>query len=263
MLKSFALKTAAALSPDGAKLNLLQRVRNLFKKIREIIRDENINTDEKEEQISQLLDAKEEKGTKPNIDMFGPKTYLVNKEIDEPEETKVSILNYLPQYKTTCLPSIGIEHVDNKMKDTIEYLSLEENKRIVTLIATKINEKYPDMAGFTPFKYASIKGTCPDIISIETKKKKEDKDFIKKRDALAMEIINGELKYLKYKDEDNQKEATEDDDKDLTAEIESLTINPDNGKESGGKRKTKRKNKKSKKSSRKKRKHRKTRKSKK
>ena len=69
-----------------------------------------------------------------------------------------------------------------------------------------------------------------------------------------MEIINGELKYLKYKDEDNQKEATEDDDKDLTAEIESLTINPDNGKESGGKRKTKRKNKKSKKSSRKKRK---------
>ena len=45
MLKSFALKTAAALSPDGAKLNLLQRVRNLFKKIREIIRDENINTD--------------------------------------------------------------------------------------------------------------------------------------------------------------------------------------------------------------------------
>ena len=91
-------------------------------------------------------------------------------------------------------------------------------------------------------------------------KKKEDKDFINKRDALAMEIINGELKYLKYKDEDNQKEAAGDDQEDLTEAISGLDINK---KASGGKRKTKRKNKKSKKSSRKKRKHRKTRKSKK
>ena len=265
MLKSFALKTAAAFSPDGAKLNLLQRVRNLFKKIKEI-NDKNINTDEKEKQISQLLDAKEDGGSKKNIDMFGPKTYLVNEEIDEPEETKVSILNYLPQYKTTCLPSIGIEHVDDKMKETIEYLSLEENRRIVTFIATKINEKYPDMAGFTPFKYGSIKGKCDNIISTETKKKTEkdtDSDFIRKRDELAMDIINGEVRYPNYKDEDNQKEAAGDEEKeDLTAEIESLTIDP-NKKASGGKRKTKRKNKKSKKSSRKKRKHRKTRKSKK
>ena len=66
----------------------------------------------------------------------------------------------------------------------------------------------------------------------------------------------------RYEEKDNQKEATGDDDKDLTAEMETLTIDP-NKKASGGKRKTKRKNKKSKKSSRKKRKHRKTRKSKK
>lgn len=117
------------------------------------------------------------------------------------------------------------------------------------------------MAGFTPFKYASIKDTCTDIISTETKEKEEDEDFIKKRNRLAMDIINGELIYLKYKDEDNQKEAAgDDDDEDLTAAISRLDINK---KASGGKRKTKRKNKKSKKSSRKKRKHRKTRKSKK
>lgn len=121
MFKSMVLSGLAAVSDDGAKLNLLQRVRNLFKKIRIIISDENINTDEKEKQISQLLDAKEDGGSKKNIDMFGPKKYLVNEEIDEPEETKVSILNYLPQYKTTCLPSIGIEKVDDKMKETIEY----------------------------------------------------------------------------------------------------------------------------------------------
>ena len=58
----------------------------------------------------------------------------------------------------------------------------------------------------------------------------------------------------------NDKEATKEDDEDLTDAISGLDINK---KASGGKRKTKRKNKKSKKSSRKKRKHRKTRKSKK
>ena len=94
MLSSLALRTAAAVSPDGAKLNLLQRVRKLFKKIKEI-NDKITDVNEKDKQISQLLDAKEEKGTKPNIDMFGPKTYLVSKEVDEPTTKSVSILNYL------------------------------------------------------------------------------------------------------------------------------------------------------------------------
>ena len=59
---------------------------------------------------------------------------------------------------------------------------------------------------------------------------------------------------LSLSSEDNSNKIKEEKEKDLIDEIESLTIKPDNGKESGGKRKTKRKNKKSKKSSRKKRK---------
>ena len=112
------------------------------------------------------------------------------------------------------------------------------------------------MAGFTELKVESIQKKCQDIDVIE------DDEFHAKSDMLETTIVNGPMIYSDYKEKDNQKEATGDDDKDLTAEMETLTIDP-NKKASGGKRKTKRKNKKSKKSSRKKRKHRKTRKSKK
>ena len=105
MFSKYALKAAAAFNPDAAKLNLLKRVRELFKKIKEI-NDQNIDVNEKDGQISELLDATEQGETKPNIELFGPKTYLVKKEIDEPEKA-VSILNYLPQFKTTCLETIG------------------------------------------------------------------------------------------------------------------------------------------------------------
>ena len=246
MLSSLALKTAAAVSPDGAKLNLLQRVRNLFKKIKEI-NDKINDVNEKDEQISQLLDAKEERGTKPNIDMFGPKTYLVSKEVDEPTTKSVSILNYLPQFKTSCLETIGSDKVDKKMKETIDYLSKSENKRIVALIATKINEKYSDTAGFTLLKVESIKEKCEDIQVIE------DSDFHDKSDMLETTILNGPVIYSHYKEFDNVKKPASEEEEDLTKEMSSLTVAP-NRKESGGKRKTKRKNKKSKKSSRKKRK---------
>lgn len=246
MLSSLALKTAAAVSPDGAKLNLLQRVRNLFKKIKEI-NDKITDVNEKDEQISQLLDAKEERGTKPNIDMFGPKTYLVSKEVDEPTTKSVSILNYLPQFKTSCLETIGSDKVDKKMKETIDYLSKSENKRIVALIATKINEKYSDTAGFTLLKVESIKEKCEDIQVIE------DSDFHDKSDMLETTILNGPVIYSHYKEFDNVKKPASEEEEDLTKEMSSLTVAP-NRKESGGKRKTKRKNKKSKKSSRKKRK---------
>lgn len=253
MFSKYALKAAAAFSPDGAKLNLLKRVRELFKKIKEI-NDKNIDVNEKDEQISQLLDATEQGETKPNIELFGPKTYLVKKEIDEPEKA-VSILNYLPQFKTTCLETIGTEKYDIKMMQTIDYLSKSENKRTVALIATKINEKYSDMAGFTQLKIDSIKEKCEDIDVIE------DDLFHAKSNMLETTIVNGPIIYSDYKEKDNQKEPATNED--LVAAMETLAINSNNGKASGGKRKTKRKNKKSKKSSRKKRKHRKTRKSKK
>ena len=255
-VKDLALKAAAAVSPTGAQLNLLKRVRELFKKIKEI-NDKNIDVNEKDDQISQLLDATEEGETKPNIELFGPKTYLVKKEIDEPEKA-VSILNYLPQFKTTCLETIGTEKYDIKMMQTIDYLSKSENKRTVALIATKINERYSNMAGFTELKVESIQKKCQEIDVIE------DDEFHAKSDMLETTIVNGPMIYSDYKGKDNQKEpaAIEDKDEDLTEVMKSLTIDT-NKKESGGKRKTKRKNKKSKKSSRKKRKHRKTRKSKK
>ena len=246
-IKDLALKTAAAVSPTGAQLNLLQRVRNLFKKIKEI-NDKITDVNEKDEQISQLLDAKEEKGTKPNIELFGPKTYLVSKEVDEPTTKSVSILNYLPQFKTSCLETIGSDKVDKKMKETIDYLSKSENKRIVALIATKINEKYSDMAGFTQLKVESIKEKCEDIQVIE------DSDFHDKSDMLETTILNGPVIYSHYKEFDNVKKPASEEEEDLTKEMSSLTITPSNLKEKGGKRKTKRKNKKSKKSSRKKRK---------
>ena len=254
MFSKYALKAAAALNPDAAKLNLLKRVRELFKKIKEI-NDQNIDVNEKDGQISELLDATEQGETKPNIELFGPKTYLVKNEIDEPEKA-VSILNYLPQFKTTCLETIGTEKYDKKMMETIDYLSKNANKRTVALIATKINERYSNMAGFTELKVKSIQEKCQDIIDVI-----EDDEFHAKSDMLETTIVNGPIIYSDYKDKDNQKEAAKEKD-DLTAEMESLTIDP-NKKASGGKRKTKRKNKKSKKSSRKKRKHRKTRKSKK
>ena len=137
--------------------------------------------------------------------------------------------------------------------ETIDYLSKNENKRTVALIATKINERYSNMAGFTELKVESIQEKCQDIIDVI-----EDDEFHAKSDMLETTIVNGPIIYSDYKDKDNQKEAAKEENEDIIEAMESIAI-----KEKGGKRKTKRKNKKSKKSSRKKRKHRKTRKSKK
>jgi len=237
-LKERGLKLAAKVSNSGAKVYLLYRVRELFKKIQKINEEEEYSIDEKDSEIVKLLAKIEEGQTKPNIELFGPKQYLVDKDLTfDKDETEVSILNYLPQFKTNCLETIGKEKLDNKMTETIEYLSKDENIRVVALIATKIKEKYPEypgLAGFTPDKVYEISSVCD--------QKKGNGTTHDQIEILKMNLLVGATIYEDVKKEDVKKEDKEQERK--------------NSKDSsaGGKRKTKRKRRKSKKSSRKKRK---------
>lgn len=232
-VKNAAMGVAATVSNNGAKLNLLRRVRELFKKIQKINEEEEYSIDKKDGEIINLLGEIEEGQTKPNIELFGPKPYLVDKDlIFDKDETEVSILNYLPQFKTNCLETIGKDKLDNKMAETIEYLSKDENRRVVALIATKIKEKYPEypgLAGFTPDKVDKISSVCY--------QQKGDGNTHDQIEKLKMNLLIGAKIYEDVKKEDKEQERKNS--KDSSA---------------GGKRKTKRKRRKSKKSSRKKRK---------
>jgi hypothetical protein len=229
-LKERGLKLAAKVSNSGAKVYLLYRVRELFKKIQKINEKEEYSIDEKDMEIVNLLGEIEDGQTKPNIELFGPKPYLVDKDLTfDKDETEVSILNYLPQFKTNCLETIGKVKLDKKMTETIAYLSKDENRRVVALIATEIDKEYPGLAGFTPDKVYEISYVCD--------QKKGDGSTHDQIEKLEMNLLIGAKIYEGVKSADKEQERKNS--KDSSA---------------GGKRKTKRKRRKSKKSSRKKRK---------
>ena len=231
-LKERGLKLAAKVSNSGAKVYLLYRVRELFKKIQKI-NEKGDSIDEKDGEIVKLLGETEEGQTKPNIELFGPKPYLVDKDLTfDKGETEVSILNYLPQFKTNCLETIGKDKLDTKMTKTIEYLSKDENRRVVALIATKIKEKYPEYPGLAGFTHKKV-----DKISDVCHQQKGDGNTHVQIERLKMNLLIGANIYEDVKKEDKEQERKNS--KDSSA---------------GGKRKTKRKRRKSKKSSRKKRK---------
>lgn len=231
-VKNAAMGVAAKVSNNGAKLNLLRKVRELFKKIQTINEKEEYSIDEKDSEIINLLGETEEGQIKPNIELFGPKPYLVDKDLTfDKDETEVSILNYLPQFKTNCLETIGKDKLDTKMAETIEYLSKDENRRVVALIATQIDKKFGNLAGFTHDKVHEISSVCH-----QKKGKGITHDQIEK---LEMNLLIGAKIYEGVKYADKEQEQERKNSKDSSA---------------GGKRKTKRKRRKSKKSSRKKRK---------
>jgi len=228
-LKERGLKLAAKVSNSGAKVYLLYRVRELFKKIQKI-NEKGDSIDEKDMEIVNLLGEIEDGQTKPNIELFGPKPYLVDTDLTfDKGETEVSILNYLPQFKTNCLETIGKVKLDDKMTETIAYLSKDKNRRVVALIATEIDKEYPGLAGFTPDKVYKISYVCD--------QKKGDGSTHDQIEKLEMNLLIGAKIYEGVKSADKEQERKNS--KDSSA---------------GGKRKTKRKRRKSKKSSRKKRK---------
>jgi len=176
------------------------------------------------------------------------------------------------------------EEIGKILEEQIRYEDPNDNTKTIGLITSIFN-----VANLIKETEDVSCGNMTDWENCKTTEKKEDKK-IHYRNIAICSFLKGAEKYytdnkieiptlLQWLDESNfackynskcnttsssnDKEAARDDDDDITKLVSELTINPDNGKERGGKRKTKRKNKKSKKSSRKKRKHRKTRKSKK
>lgn len=179
------------------------------------------------------------------------------------------------------------EEIGKILEEQIRYKDPNDNTKTIGLITSIFNIDITKLENETDIETMGC-GEIEDWTTCKTNENSKEKKIHYRNIAICSFLKGAEKYYIdneidiplqleqldgfnfacKYNSKCNTTSSSSDkeaakEDEDITKVMESLTINPDNGKETGGKRKTKRKNKKSKKSSRKKRKHRKTRKSKK